>query len=45
MWGKLWWRKGWPNGWGPAPTAALPVSAALSSAVIMYKFLTADIRP
>ena len=43
--GLLWWRKGWPNGWGPAPTAALPVSAALSSAVIMYKFLTADIRP
>ena len=43
--GLLWWRKGWPNGWGPAPTAALPVSAAVSSAVIMYKFLTADIRP
>jgi glycerol-3-phosphate acyltransferase PlsY len=41
----LWWRKGWPNGWGPAPTVALPVSAAVSSAVIMYKFLTADIRP
>jgi glycerol-3-phosphate acyltransferase PlsY len=43
--GVLWWRKGWPNGWGPVPTAALPASAALSSAVIMYKFLTADIRP
>jgi len=43
--GMLWWRRGWPNGWGPAPTAALPVSAALSSAVILYKFLTAPIRP
>lgn len=41
----LWWRKGWPNAWGPAPTATLPISAALSTAVIMYKFLTADIRP
>lgn len=43
--GLLWWRKGWPNGWGPAPSAALPVSAAVSSAVILYKFLTASIRP
>ena len=43
--GVLWWRRGWPNGWGPAPTAALPVSAGLSSAVILYKFLTAPIRP
>lgn len=41
----LWWRKQWPNGWGPAPTAALPASAAVSSAVILYRFLTADIRP
>ena len=43
--GVLWWRNGLPNGWGPPPTAALPVSAAVSSAVIAYKFLTADIRP
>jgi len=43
--GVLWWRKGWPNAWGPQPTAALPISAAVSSAVIAYKFLTADIRP
>ncbi len=39
--GLLWWRKGWPNAWGPAPTAALPISAAVSSAVIVYKFKTA----
>lgn len=43
--GVLWWRKGWPNGWGPAPTAALPICSAASSAVIAYKFLTAEIRP
>jgi glycerol-3-phosphate acyltransferase PlsY len=42
--GVLWWRKGWPNAWGPAPNAALPLSAAASSAVIAYKFLTAK-RP
>jgi glycerol-3-phosphate acyltransferase PlsY len=43
--GLLWWRKGWPNAWGPAPTAALPASAAVSSTVILYKFMTAKIRP
>jgi acyl phosphate:glycerol-3-phosphate acyltransferase len=41
----LWWRNRWPNGWGPEPTAALPASAAVSSAVILYKFTTARIRP
>lgn len=35
----LWWRRGWPNGWGPAPTAALPVGAAVSSAVILQRFV------
>ena len=39
--GLLWWRKGLPTGWGPEPTAALPISAAASSAVIIYKFVTA----
>jgi glycerol-3-phosphate acyltransferase PlsY len=38
----LWWRKGWPNWWGPAPTAALPLAAATSSAVIIYRFATAQ---
>jgi glycerol-3-phosphate acyltransferase PlsY len=42
--GTLWtWRR-WPNLWGPAPTAALPVTSAVSSAVILYKFATAK-RP
>jgi glycerol-3-phosphate acyltransferase PlsY len=36
--GLLWWRKGWPNLWGPKPTAALPASAAATSAVILFKF-------
>jgi glycerol-3-phosphate acyltransferase PlsY len=37
----LWWRRGWPNLWGPAPSAGLPAAAAASSAVILYKFATA----
>lgn len=36
--GLLWWRRAWPNGWGPAPGPALPLSAAVSSAVIMVRF-------
>ncbi len=37
----LWWRRGWPNAWGPRPDADLVVAAAASSAVILYKFATA----
>ena len=40
----LWWRRGWPNGWGPPPTAALPAAATLSSAVILQRFLAANDR-
>ena len=43
--GVLWWRRGWPNGWGPTPTVALPVSAGVSSAVILYRFATAPRPP
>lgn len=39
--GLLWWRAGWPNAWGPRPSAVLPATAAFSSAVILYKFATA----
>jgi glycerol-3-phosphate acyltransferase PlsY len=42
--GVAWWKRGWPNGWGPRPTAALPLCAAASSAVILYRF-TAARRP
>lgn len=36
--GVLWWRRGWPNGWGPDPGPTLPLSAAVSSAVIVARF-------
>ncbi len=39
--GLLWWRRGWPNLWGPKPSAALPIASAVSSAVVAYKFLSA----
>lgn len=35
------WRRGWPNGWGPRPTALLPTAAAASSAVILSRFAAA----
>ena len=35
-----WWLRKLPNGWGPRPTAMLPVFAVLTSAVIAYKFMT-----
>ena len=38
--GALWWRRRWPNLWGPPPTAALPLANLASSAMITYKFLT-----
>lgn len=40
----LWWRRNWPNAWGPVPSAALPLAAAVSSSVILYRFATAS-RP
>jgi len=39
--GLVWWRRRWPNLWGPRPTAALPVASLASSAMIAYKFATA----
>lgn len=36
------WRHRWPNGWGPQPTALLPLSAAASSAVILSRFAAAS---
>lgn len=40
----LWWRKQWPNLWGPEPTLALPLAAAASSAVIRRRFLDTQAR-
>ena len=36
--GIVWWRRRWPNLWGPPPTPALPLAAAASSAVILDRF-------
>jgi acyl phosphate:glycerol-3-phosphate acyltransferase len=38
----LWWRKGWRNGFGPKPTVALPLAAAATSAVVLYRFANAN---
>ncbi|MGH9064745.1 MAG: glycerol-3-phosphate acyltransferase [Acidimicrobiales bacterium] len=35
----LWWRRGWPNLWGPRPGPGLLAAAATSSAVICSRFL------
>jgi glycerol-3-phosphate acyltransferase PlsY len=37
----LWWRRGWPNAWGPKPGPALPVANLLTTLVILYKFVSA----
>ena len=34
----FWWRRQLPNAWGPKPTAGLPIAAAVSSAVVSYRF-------
>lgn len=38
--GTLWWRRGWPNLWGPRPSAALPLAAVATSAVILFRLAT-----
>ncbi len=42
--GVVWWRRGWPNLWGPRPSAALPLAAAASSTVILSRFMAARTR-
>jgi glycerol-3-phosphate acyltransferase PlsY len=34
----LWWRRGLPNLWGPAPTWSLPAHAAVTSALVCWRF-------
>jgi glycerol-3-phosphate acyltransferase PlsY len=41
----LWWATDLPNGWGAKPNAALVLAAAVSSAVILYRFATANTPP
>ncbi len=38
----LWWKRQWPNLWGPPPTVALPVTAALTSGLIAWRFRQAE---
>ena len=33
----VWWRRGWPNLWGPRPTVALPLANAATIAIILSK--------
>ena len=42
--GVLWWRRGWPNAWAAAPGPSLPISAAVTSAVILTRFATSARR-
>lgn len=42
--GVVWWARGWRNLWGPKPTVALPIGAALSSAIIVERFVAASRR-
>ncbi len=39
--GVVWWAKGWRNLWGPKPTVMLPISALMSSAIIVQRFVAA----
>lgn len=42
-----WWRRRWPNLWGPRPTAGLPLFAAAGSGMILAKFASSRraVRP
>ena len=42
--GVVWWRRGWPNLWGPQPSAALPLAAVATSGVILSRFMAARSR-
>lgn len=33
----LWWRAGWPNAWGPRPSAGLPAFALISAIIMITK--------
>lgn len=38
--GVWWWLKRRPNLWGPRPSVLLPIANAVSSAVVLYRFVT-----
>ena len=41
----VWWRRTLPNLWGPRPSAALPLAALASTAMIVGRFAAAGSRP
>ncbi|MGH9280968.1 MAG: glycerol-3-phosphate acyltransferase [Acidimicrobiales bacterium] len=41
--GVVWWRRGWPNAWGPRPSGWLPLGAAVSSAAILSRFIASPV--
>ncbi len=40
--GVVWWRGRLPNGWGPEPSAALPLANLASTAVVLSRFVAAS---
>lgn len=36
----VWWRRDLPNPWGPATSAALPLAASTSAAVVLWRFVS-----
>lgn len=40
----LWWRRRWPNPWGPSASRALPIASAASTAMILQRFVAAQRR-
>lgn len=41
--GVLWWKRDWPNAWGPRPSGWLPAGAAASSAAILSRFVASPV--
>jgi acyl phosphate:glycerol-3-phosphate acyltransferase len=38
----VWWRRAWPNLWGPAPSGLLPLASTLSTAMVIKRFVDAS---
>ncbi len=41
----LWWRRGWPNLWGPEVGVSLPVASVISALTILDRFARTDSPP